>query len=227
MPTYPAVFFDAFGTLWDVNGARDAVARVAAQPDRFVAEWRRRQLEYTWLRTLMQRYVSFEEISLQGLEATAAAEGLRLDEPTRADLLRIWLTPPPFDDTRPAIARLAQLPGTRLGILSNGDPGILTGLISHAGLVSAFPWVISAEEAKAYKPAPAVYGLAVEAAATGPEQVLFVSANFWDVAGAASVGLTTCWVNRARAAAEKLGQEPRFVVSSLAELPAIVGGGPG
>lgn len=222
MPAYAAVFFDAFGTLWDVRGARSAIAGVTSDPDRFLAEWRRRQLEYTWLRTLMQRYVSFEEISLDALDATAVAMGTRLDPETRNRLLRIWFTPPPFDDVPDMLARLVKVPGLRLGILSNGDPGVLGGLVSHASIVSAFPWIISAEEVKAYKPSPAVYGLAVKAAGGNAEDILFVSANFWDVAGAASVGMTTCWVNRANQGAEQLGQEPSFVIPSLADLPHLV-----
>lgn len=224
MAGFAAVFFDAFGTLFDVNHARDACARATSHPDRFIEEWRRRQLEYAWLRTLMQRYASFEQISLDALEATAEAEGLQLDEQTRNGLLRLWLQPPPFPDVQPTIAQLARRNGLRLGVLSNGDPGMLNGLVSHAGLISAFPWIISAEEAQAYKPSPAVYALAVKAAATNPENILFVSSNYWDISGAASAGLAACWLNRSGRTADRIGQEPRFVIRSLAELPGIVSG---
>lgn len=224
MANFAAVFFDAFGTLFDVSRARDACAGVSSNPDRFVEEWRRRQLEYAWLRTLMQRYTSFEQISLDALEATAEEEGLRLDEPTRNGLLRVWLQPPPFPDVQPTIAQLSRQDGVRLGVLSNGDPGMLNGLVSHAGLTSAFPWIISAEEAQAYKPSPAVYALAVKAAATNPGNILFVSSNFWDISGAASAGLTACWLNRSGRVADRIGQEPRFVIRALAELPAVVSG---
>lgn len=219
MAGYSAIFFDAYGTLFDLSDAREACAAISRQPDRFVAEWRRRQLEYSWLRTLMGRYITFDQIGEEALDATAAAEGVTLDQENRDLLLRIWLQPDLFSDVQ---AMMPGLQGQRLGILSNARAETINGMLGHAGLVSAFPWVLSANQVRAYKPAPAVYQLAVAAAAARPEDVFFVSANAWDVAGAASLGLTTCWVNRTKAPPEPLGEKPAFVIPTLTELPGIL-----
>src|SRR5437016_13285525 len=108
--TVDVVFFDAYGTLFDLSGVAVACAAVAPRPDVFVAEWRRRQLEYSWLRSLMERYADFEEVSADALDATADAEGVILDQTMRERLLAAWLRPAAFPDVDEALVQIGQHP---------------------------------------------------------------------------------------------------------------------
>jgi 2-haloacid dehalogenase len=219
-----AIFFDAYGTLFDVSGVAAACAEVTPQPNVFVAEWRRRQLEYSWLRSLMGHYANFEQISADALLATAAAEKVALDEQMRQRLLAAWLRPAAFLDVPRAFAALVDNPrvGARLGILSNGSPAMLATVLDHTGLTERFRWVLSVDAVQTYKPSPAVYKLAVQASGAPREEILFVSSNFWDVVGASAFGFRTCWVNRSGTAPEQLGQSPNDVVATLDEVVALV-----
>src|SRR5262249_2907602 len=210
-----AILFDAYGTLFDVASVRDVVAELADDATGFVAGWRRRQLEYSWLRTLMGRYLDFEKVSADALDATATALRVRLAPAERERLLVAWLRPAPFPDVPGALAALAHLP---LGILSNGSPAMLATVLAHTGLGGHFRWVLSVDAVRAYKPAPEAYRLGVTATGFAPERILFVSANDWDVAGAAAFGFVTCWVNRAGTPPEWLNQLPRMAVNHLDDL---------
>jgi 2-haloacid dehalogenase len=218
--TISAVFFDAYGTLFDVSGVAEVCASIVPRPETFVTGWRRRQLEYSWLRTLMNRYADFERVSADALDATAAFEGVVLDDRARSTLLEAWMRPSAFPDVATSLAALANHPriGRRLGILSNGSPPMLATVLRHTGLADRFTWVLSVDEVHAYKPSPAVYALAVRASGASPEQILFVSSNGWDVAGATAFGFRACWVHRGNAAPEHLGETPRHVVPSLDDI---------
>jgi 2-haloacid dehalogenase len=219
------VFFDAYGTLFDVSGVATACAAVCSRPDAFVAGWRRRQLEYSWLRSLMGRYVDFEQVSADALAATADAERVELDEEARRQFLAAWLRPAAFPDVPCALDDLSQHSrvGSRLGILSNGSPAMLATVLEHTDLSNRFRWVLSVDAVKVYKPSPAVYGLAVQASGSPRERILFVSSNAWDIAGAAAFGLRTCWLNRAGATSERLGAAPDHVISTLANIAELLG----
>jgi 2-haloacid dehalogenase len=222
--TVEAIFFDAYGTLFDLSGVANACAAVAPRPDTFVLEWRRRQLEYSWLRSLMGHYADFEHISAEALAATAMSEGVQLDLAASERLLAAWLRPPAFPDATRALDALARhLPlGHRLGILSNGSPRMLATVLAHTGLADRFAWVLSVDAVKVYKPAPTVYALATHASGIEAERILFVSSNDWDIAGAAAFGFRTCWVNRLGRSPETLGFSPSHVVRSLEEIVGLV-----
>jgi 2-haloacid dehalogenase len=220
-----AIFFDAYGTLFDVSGVATACAAVCPRPDAFVEGWRRRQLEYSWLRSLMGRYVDFEQVSADALAATAEAEGVELDEEGRRQLLAAWLRPAAFPDVSDTLVLLSQHPrvANRLGILSNGSPAMLATVLEHAGLSNRFRWVLSVDAVKVYKPSPAVYDLAVQASGSPRERILFVSSNAWDIAGAAAFGFRTCWLNRAGATPERLGETADHAISTLNSIIELLG----
>ena len=214
-----AILFDAYGTLFDVQGVQTAVAEVVPRPEEFVADWRRRQLEYSWLRTLMNQYADFAQVSLDALEATAEASDLDLTPALRTRLLEAWLRPSPFPDVPAGLAALSAWP---LGILSNGSPTMLRTVLEHTGLTDRFTWVLSVDAVRAFKPAPVAYELGARATGIPREWILFVSSNAWDVAGAASFGFATCWINRTGAPLEHLGQQPGLVVQELGEIAELL-----
>jgi 2-haloacid dehalogenase len=213
------ILFDAYGTLFDVSSVNTACADVTPDPDAFVAGWRRRQLEYSWLRTLFGRYRDFAAISADALDATAAALGVSLDPPSRERLLTAWLRPAAYPEVPNALRALGK---RRLGILSNGSPAMLQIVLEHTGLTDRFTWVLSIDPVQAYKPAPAAYSLGPTATNRRPDEILFVSSNFWDVTGAATYGYRTCWVRRSAVAAEQLGVEPDWSIVTLGDLPPLL-----
>ncbi|MBI3964039.1 MAG: haloacid dehalogenase type II [Chloroflexi bacterium] len=217
-----ALVFDAYGTLFDVRSVYDAVAPHTQDPGAFITLWRSKQLEYSWLRTLMDRFVDFEAVSRDALDHAADRFGLELGETDRQALMESWLRPDPFPDAEPALRALAGYPRA---ILSNGSRRMLDRVIEHSGFGPFFDQVIqviSVDDVRRFKPAPDVYRLVLTALDVRADDVLFVSANGFDVAGAKSFGFRVAWVNRANAPLERLGFAPDFRLTSLADLPALV-----
>ena len=220
-PSTRAVVFDAYGTLFDVAAVRHACAGVAAEPERFVALWRAKQLEYAFLRSLMGRYADFAQVTAEALEYAAAATATPLEAAQRDALMEAWFAVAPFPDSVPALQALQER-GTKLAILSNGTPAMLHRLVAATGLLGVFSHLLSVDSVRRYKPDPAVYALIEPALGLPPAQVMFVSSNGWDAAGARSFGLRVCWVNRAGGPPEQLGQPPSHALRSLSELPALI-----
>jgi len=216
-----AVIFDAYGTLFNVEAVRHACATVAQDPAQFIALWRAKQLEYAFLRALMQRYADFWSVTRDALHYAAAATGTALDQRQELALMEAWHSVTPFADTEPALRELASR-GLTLAILSNGSPEMLDRLVRATGLAGYFRRLLSVDAARTYKPAAPVYALIERELGVRPAETLFVSSNFWDVAGARSYGLPVCWVNRVGALPEQLGQQPNHVVDSLAQLARLV-----
>jgi 2-haloacid dehalogenase len=210
-----AVVFDAYGTLFDVASLADACAAVAPDGAAFAALWRAKQLEYTWLRTLMGRYAPFSDVTAEALDYALRRHGLTPDEVARRDLLAAWLRLVPFPDAPGALARLGHLP---LAILSNGSPDMLGPLLAQSGLRDAFRHVLSADEARAYKPDPRVYALAPAALNLPAARILFVSANAWDAIGARAYGYRVAWCNRTGQPLDPHGPAPDVEISDLREL---------
>lgn len=211
--------FDAYGTLFDVRrvvlGAMPGEAGEA-----FYALWRGKQLEYSWLRSLMGRHADFWHVTGQSLDYTMTARKVA-DPGLRARLMEGFFAPPAFEDALPTLDALGEA-GRRLAILSNGEPSMLTAAISRNQMGARLDAVLSVESVAVFKPHPAVYHLAVEHFACQPTEIAFISANGWDVAGAAAVGLRTVWVNRDGAPRDELPGAPDAVVASLSELPALI-----
>ena len=220
-PSTRAVVFDAYGTLFDVAAVRHACVGVAAEPERFVALWRAKQLEYAFLRSLMGRYADFAQVTAEALDYAAAATAPPLSTVQRDALMDAWFAVAPFPDTAPALGAL-QARGVQLAILSNGTPAMLQRLVAATGLAGVFSHLLSVDTVRRYKPDPAVYALIEPALGVAREQVVFVSSNGWDAAGARAFGLQVCWINRASGPPEQLGQPPTHTLGSLSELPALI-----
>lgn len=214
-----ALVFDAYGTLFDVRSVHDAVTPHTQDPGAFITLWRSKQLEYSWLRTLMDRFADFEGVSRDALDHAADRFGLELAETDRQALMESWLRPDPFPDAEPALRALA---GYSRAILSNGSRRMLDRVIEHSGFGPFFDQVISVDDVRRFKPAPDVYRLVLTALGVRADDVLFVSSNGFDVAGAKSFGFRVAWVNRVNAPVERLGFAPDFRLTSLTDLPPLV-----
>jgi 2-haloacid dehalogenase len=215
-----AVAFDLYGTLLEVASVGRAAAEVTAEPAALVDLWRQKQLEYTWLRSLMGRYQDFWATTGDALDYAIDRLGIVVDDPARARLLGAWLDVRPYPEVPEALAALAP---RRLAVLSNGNPAMLEAGLAAAALRDRFDHVLSVDDLGVYKPHPSVYELALKAFGLPAERILFVSSNAWDAAGARSFGLPVAWVNRASAPLERLGAPPDLVVPDLAALADAVG----
>jgi 2-haloacid dehalogenase len=214
------LIFDAYGTLFDVAGA----ARIAAVEapvlagiwPRLAADWRAKQLEYTWLRAIMADHRDFAQVTADALDWAMAAHGV--DPALRARLLALYDDLPAYPEV-PGV--LAALPRARKAVLSNGTPAMLARACASAGIAGAFEALISIEEVGIYKPATAVYDLVERHMSVARDQVMFISSNGWDVAGAARYGFRTVWVNRAGLPVDRLSDAPAHIIADLTELPAV------
>jgi 2-haloacid dehalogenase len=210
--TLQALVFDAYGTLYDVHSVVQRCETCFPGKGVQLSQlWRAKQLEYTWQRSLMQRYVPFSTVTREALVYSCAALGLDAGEHLEG-LMAQYLRLAPFPEVPRALERL-QL---KKAILSNGSPDLLDPLVRNSGL--RFDAVLSVDELKIYKPAPQVYALAVRRLDVRKEAIGFVSSNCWDALGAKSFGFTVYWINRTGAPVDALGFTPDAEVRSLAEL---------
>jgi len=213
-----AVVFDAYGTLFNVAAVSvECERRFPDSGARLSQLWRSKQLEYTWLRTLMGRYEDFGAVTEAALVHACRALGLELDGESRRALRQAYLRLAPYPDAAPALRSLAPLPRV---ILSNGTPFMLHEVVRNAGFDDLVDQILSVDDLKVYKPSPKVYAMACERLGATPRQIAFVSSNRWDVAGAASFGLRTFWVNRAGQAEDGLPGEPAAVFGDLSGFAA-------
>lgn len=215
------VAFDAYGTLLDVNSAVAACADVLGPHTAAIGDlWRRKQLEYTWLRSLMGRHADFQAVTADALAYALDAFAIRDPELT-ARLLALYDDPAPCPSAVEAVsaARAACL---QTCVLSNGTDGMLRRALSGAGLLERLDAVLSVDAVGIYKPDPRVYGLVGARFGVPPDAVAFVSANGWDAAGAAAFGFRVVWVNRTAAPVERLAPSPAAVIDDLSTLPAVL-----
>lgn len=241
-----AVVFDAYGTLYDVQ----SVAAVTEESfpgygNAITQIWRMKQLEYTWLRSLMQRYESFWDVTRESLQFTLDGLGLEYSEAAFRRIMDKYLRLDLYPDARQA---LKDLGGMKLAILSNGSQDMLDALVRNTGIDKVMQATISIESKRIFKPSPRAYDLIEETLGVKPANVLFVSSNSFDACGAKSYGLNVAWIERVSAAAlrqevrdpkaigpgtlfkairmrmEAFGLEPDFRIASLAELPSIARG---
>lgn len=218
--------FDAYGTLFDVTSAARRAAQasgdavLASAWPRLAADWRRKQLEYTWLRTITGDYAPFDHVTAQSLDWALDAHNLT-DPALRTSLLDLFHHLVPFPEVAEVLGNL-KASGYRLAILSNGTPAMLDAATQSAGLADAFDAILSVETVRHYKPSHHVYGMVETHLGTKPAQTLFVSSNGWDIAGAAHFGLWTAWVNRDSAPVDRLPQRPAHVIPDLSHLPRLL-----
>ena len=214
--TKPKVFiFDAYGTLFDVHSVIEAGRAVTGDPQALSALWRQKQLEYTWLRALMGRYEDFWAVTEDALRFALTRLGIPAGDSAIGRLMQAYLSLATFPEVTTALAVMA---GTPLGILSNGSPRMLAAAVRSSGLEGRLAHVLSVDAARTYKPSPAVYELGTRAFGLSAGDILFVSSNGWDVAGAKAFGYRTCWCNRLGAPVENLGVTPDPEVSRLDEI---------
>lgn len=223
-PPIRAVLFDLFGTLLDVHSVTVRLEEFfPGQGARLSAAWRERQLDYTRLRSLGGQYIPFTQITDDALQVVCAAAGLPLDAATRGALMHQYTQLTPFADVHGALASL-RAQNLTLGVLSNGDPGLLEDCLYSAGLTDIFDVVLSADEARIFKPSPRAYALGTNTLGHAANEIGFVSSNGWDVAGATWFGYRAFWVNRTNAIEERLGVTCEASGHSLAEVEAFVTG---
>jgi 2-haloacid dehalogenase len=223
MTTDPqALVFDAYGTLFDVHSVtRLADSRFPGRGAALSQAWRAKQLEYTWLRSLMGRYDDFSAVTAEALDWALESLGLSARADDRTVLMAAYRTLGLFPEVRGALERLG---GRRpLAILSNGHPDMLDAVVDHNELRVFFgERVFSVHEAGVFKPDPRVYAIPTAQLELPTEAIGFVSSNGWDAAGAASFGFRAWWVNRGKAPVERLGSPPEAVVPDLAALAALL-----
>jgi 2-haloacid dehalogenase len=221
MPPLQALVFDAYGTLYDVHsvGAR-AEALFPGHGAALSQLWRTKQLEYSWLRSLMGTYADFNQVTADALRYALAA--LKLDAGTEAiaALLSQYVHLSAFPEVPAALARLK--PGRKLAILSNGAPYTMDALVSNSGLAPQFDAVLSVDSAGIYKPDMRIYRLAEERLGLARRHIGFVSSNCWDAVGAATYGYTVFWVNRLGAPVDLHGRAPDHIISSLDQLAPLL-----
>ena len=226
MPIKAAVF-DAYGTLFDVAAA----ARVAAEePGRaalaqkwqdVASIWRLKQLQYTWLRAITKAHTDFWSVTKDGLDFALEATGLDDDLELRERLLALYWELAAYREVPEMLTRL-KVAGYQTAILSNGSPDMLDGAVSSAGLSSVLDAVLSVEDVGIFKPDARVYDMVGARFGTSPDEVLFVSSNGWDAAGAAGYGFNTVWVNRAGEPMDRLPWQPTHVLPDLTTIPDLI-----
>jgi 2-haloacid dehalogenase len=209
-----ALVFDAYGTLFDVHSvARRCESFWPGKGALLSQAWRAKQLEYTWLHSLMRRYRPFSQVTRDALAYACQALDLSLDGIQMEALMGEYRMLAPYPDVE---GFLKTLKTHKRAILSNGSPDMLEPLVADSGL--RFDAVLSVDGLRTYKPAPEVYALAVQKLQTAKEHIGFVSSNCWDALGAKSFGFTAYWINRSGAPVDRLGLAPDAVLTSLGEL---------
>jgi 2-haloacid dehalogenase len=244
--TIKAVVFDAYGTLFDIQSVAAVTEQAFPGYGEIITQiWRIKQLEYTWLRSLMRRYEDFSVITRDSLAYTLKVLGLKYDSAAFERIMDKYLDLDLYPD---AAASLSAMKDRKLVILSNGSPDMLTTLVRNSGLDRVLDATISVDSRKIFKPSPDAYSLIESTLGIAPADVLFVSSNPWDACGAKAFGLNVAWIERVtpeamalacagndpvppltmfkaiRMQMDELGLEPDYRIRALAELPALVAG---
>ncbi len=218
-----ACVFDAYGTLFDVHSAVGKHRpRMGEKADGLSALWRTKQLEYTWLRSLMGEYINFWQVTQDGLDF--AMETLDIDDASlRQDLLQAYLELDTYPEVIPVLTRLREN-GMKTAILTNGSPDMIEAAVKHSGISELLDACLSVEDVGIFKPDPRVYALAVERLGVEAPSISFQSSNAWDAAGASYFGMTVAWVNRFGQRVERLPGRADAELTDLGGLPDLVAG---
>ncbi|MBC8340004.1 MAG: haloacid dehalogenase type II [Alphaproteobacteria bacterium] len=217
-----ACVFDAYGTLFDVAAAaarcKDALGD-KAEP--LAALWRTRQLEYTWLRSLMQEYVEFWQVTGDGLDYALASLGIE-DDVLRERLMDIYMVLDAYPEVKEVLTTLKN-GGLKTAILSNGSPKMLNAAVQNAGIDGVLDDSFSVDSIGIYKPHPSVYQMAVDGLDVDAGRICFMSSNAWDAAAAANFGFRVVWVNRFGQPQERIPGQPEQEITTLEALPSLLG----
>ncbi len=215
--------FDAYGTLFDVAAAARLAAAEPGREDlaaiwpKLAEDWRRKQLEYSWLRAVMDRHTDFWTVTQDGLDWALEAAGLS-DPELRERLLALYWELQAYPEVPAMLAALKER-DLSTAILSNGSPDMLSGAVSSAGIGGLLDDILSVESVGVFKPDARVYRLVTDRFACRPDEVLFVSSNGWDAAAASGFGFRTAWANRAGQPVDRLPARPHHVLSDLTTIP--------
>jgi len=211
---HAAYVFDAYGTLFDVHAAvRRHAAAVGPDGQSLSEIWRAKQLEYSWVRTLMGAYADFWQLTEQALDY-AFSRVPSADRTLRADLLDAYMRLDCYPEV-PSVLRALKASGAKLAILSNGSPAMLAAAVRSAALDTVLDEVFSVDAVRRFKTDPSVYDLVTTAWRLYPDAISFQSSNRWDVAGAARAGFRTVWINRAGLPDEYDDLPPALILPSL------------
>ena len=224
MPINTCVF-DAYGTLFDVNAA----ARIAAnEPNQEVFKevwpsvssiWRMKQLQYTWLRSMTETYIDFWSITQNSLDFALETHDLQNDLELKERLLALYWELQPYAEVSQMLKELKKN-GIKTAILSNGSPEMLSSAVKSSNLDEDIDEIISVETVKVFKPSAQVYNQVEHIIGCSKSDVLFVSSNGWDIAGAAGFGFKTAWVNRLQDPIDRLPHKPMHIVEDLTSIPS-------
>lgn len=221
LPPIQALVFDAYGTLYDVASVGALCEEHFPGHGAAITEqWRQKQLEYTWLSSLMGRYQDFWQLTAAGLRYAVRAQGCEMGEDAYRALMENYLQLAPYSEVPAALERLAaRVP---LAILSNGSPEMLLKVTQHNGFEPHLKAVLSVHELGIFKPAPQVYLLAEQSLGVPRANIGFVSSNAWDAVGAKAFGLNVFWINRFNRPMEELGLSPDREIKTLDEVEALI-----
>ena len=216
MKNIKAIIFDAYGTLFDVNSAAEKCkSKIGDKWESFANYWRKTQLEYTWLRSLMERHKDFWQITEDSLDKSMQA--FNIDKAMKNELLDLYKILSPYPEVKETLEKLKEK-RYKSAILSNGTPALLNELVKSNGLQNLFDDIFSIEEVKIYKPSSKVYDMPVKKYNIKNEEVAFLSANTWDVSGGGNYGFTSIWVNRNKNIFDNLDYKPKNEISGLNQL---------
>ncbi len=215
-----AVVFDAYGTLFDVNSAAERCKnKIGSKWEAFANFWRTTQLEYTWLRTLMEKHKNFWEITEDSLDKSMKV--FDIDKSLKKDLLNLYKILSPYPEVKTVLENLKKK-DLKIAILSNGTPDLLNELVASNELNNLFDDLFSIEEVKVYKPDKRVYEIPIKKYNIKANEISFLSANTWDVSGGGNYGYNSIWVNRNNSEFDNLDFQPKTKINNLTQLLDIV-----
>ena len=220
MKNIKAIIFDAYGTLFDVNSAaKKCKNKIGDKWEGFANHWRTTQLEYTWLRSLMNRHKDFWQVTEDSLDKSMKA--FNIDPSMKDELLNLYKVLSPFKEV-PEVLKSLKEKKFKLAILSNGTPALLNELIKNNNLDNIFDDLFSIEQVGIYKPDSKVYDMPIQKYRVEKNEIAFLSANTWDVSGGGNYGYQSIWVNRNKNIFDNLDYKPKNEIKDLSELIKLV-----
>ena len=221
IPNINACVFDAYGTLFDVHSAVGKyIERLGDVSEQVSNIWRTKQLEYTWLRSLMKKHADFWQITQDALDYALDVFNIK-DKQLRNDLINAYLELDCYPEVPDTLQKLKDS-GQQIAILSNGSPAMLEAVVKSSGLEELVQIILSVEMVGIFKPDPAVYQLAVNQLGVTAAEIVFMSSNAWDAVGATAFGLRVAWINRFAQRPERLPFQPDIEIKTLDQLPGLL-----
>jgi len=220
MKNIKAIIFDAYGTLFNVNSAAEKCKdQIGDKWEGFANYWRTTQLEYTWLRSLMNRHKDFWQVTEDSLDKSIKT--FNIDPSMRNELLDLYKVLSPFKEV-PEVLKILKEKKFKLAILSNGTPALLNELVKNNNLENIFDDLFSIEQVGIYKPDSKVYDMPVQKYSIEKNEIAFLSANTWDVSGGGNYGFNAIWVNRNKNIFDNLDYKPNSEIKDLSELLSLI-----